>query len=549
MTSLPSAFPIDLQRLRATLRTLLHDAEQPEASMVVATGEISARVSGTDNWDGGTQLWALAVEVDAEIFAAYNAEQRGIFESSIVEQTNLLLRRFGNHQCAQAHIVPALVPAEPAAVPTPVDRARGFLRREYFLEARELVLADEALIGSGGSGEVLRARHRHTGLPLALKFFRPRLMPVESEDSLRKARERLVREAKLLGTVRHSNVLKLLDFSIVAGDPVLVLEYIDGSSVSRLQKTGKTWTEREVVNILLQVLSALAECHRLGVVHRDVAPGNVVVEPGGRAVLVDFGLGFSAELAAVPRMTTQAMGTPGFMAPEMTAEPLSTSPLIDLFGAAALGAYMLKGRVPNVAAPDLTTDTPGLAAALRRGLEVDPARRFQSAEDFAGALRELGSPVGNHVVAAGLIEPFEEWVWYSFLGIEKVDGGGDAWDRDYASHFASVAIQLARSDAGALPGLVTLLCKARQYRAGEDSCEISTVLGVLADFDATVNGATEARPPAELGRAVEMAIEKAWIARKEVGERRSRRTLVVVTGTGERWLSRNTYFSPPPADW
>ena len=150
----------------------------------------------------------------------------------------------------------------------------------------------EALVGQGGMGAVYRAIHLHTTRAVAIKVIRPHL------TSRPEFVERFRREAQAAGRLRHPNVVDVTDFGFAATPDgqvaYLVMEYLDGCTLSDVLKEEKRLPVGSTVDIVEQVSSALDEAHRLGMVHRDLKPDNVWLEPnrrGGYTVKVlDFGL-------------------------------------------------------------------------------------------------------------------------------------------------------------------------------------------------------------------------------------------------------------------
>src|SRR5687768_18025942 len=178
--------------------------------------------------------------------------------------------------------IPRTIPPPPMAVENPVC-AGDLLDAKYRIES---------LVGQGGMGAVYRATHLHTTRTVAIKVIRPHL------TSRPEFVERFRREAEAAGRLRHPNVVDVTDFGFAAtaGGSVayLVMEYLDGCTLSDILAEEKRLPVSWGVDILEQVASALDEAHRQGIVHRDLKPENIWLEPnrrGGYTVKdLDFGL-------------------------------------------------------------------------------------------------------------------------------------------------------------------------------------------------------------------------------------------------------------------
>ncbi len=210
----------------------------------------------------------------------------------------------------------------------------------------------EQKLGSGGMGQVFAAEDLGTGAPVALKLLlhREGAGPLDGQVG----KERLLREATALSRVQHPNVLRLHRWMRhpVHG-PVLVLERLRGVSLVRWLKAGpRPW--HEVLDVLVQVGRGLSASHRASVIHRDLKPGNVHVDLGGRGVLLDFGLAISKTSPRAPtddllgrRLTDVGviLGTNGYIAPEQLLHETAT-PRSDQFSFAVMLYEALYGERP-----------------------------------------------------------------------------------------------------------------------------------------------------------------------------------------------------------
>ncbi|MDX2054428.1 MAG: serine/threonine-protein kinase [Polyangiaceae bacterium] len=202
-------------------------------------------------------------------------------------------------------------------------------------------------IARGGGGAVFQAVHQFTKRPVAIKLLTSQYL-VSAEH-----RERLLREAQALTIARHRNVVEVLDAGISeAGGPYLVMELLDGRSLDGLLASRKRLKTEEAIWVAQQMAAAVGRMHRLGLVHRDVKPGNafVVHTEEGEEILkmLDYGTTSLSEAEEGQRITHQSalIGTPEYMAPEQLLGSTDPDPRIDVY---ALGISLyecLSGAVP-----------------------------------------------------------------------------------------------------------------------------------------------------------------------------------------------------------
>jgi len=263
----------------------------------------------------------------------------------------------------------------------------------------------EHLAGSGGIGEVFRARDRLTARAVALKVLRGDCAALES---------RLEREARALAGLRHPGIVRYVTHGVTSSyEPYLVMEWLEGEDLqARILR--RRLTVDESVAVVARVAEALAEAHAHGIVHRDLKPTNVFLVNGSleQVKVLDFGI---ARLEDVTR-TSQwgvVLGTPGYMAPEQARSGQTIDPRADVFALGcllfeclagvpaftgehlmALLAKILFEKAPRLLdiRPDLP---PSLDALCARMLEKDPAKRLPDGAAVAAALAALGSSLGD----------------------------------------------------------------------------------------------------------------------------------------------------------
>jgi tetratricopeptide (TPR) repeat protein/predicted Ser/Thr protein kinase len=268
-------------------------------------------------------------------------------------------------------------------------------------------------LGTGGMGEVYRARDTRLGRIVALKF-------ISSEvHTSRFARERLGREAQLASSLNHPNIVTVHDVGEEEGHPYIVMELIEGESLQQRLDTGR-FTTREVLDIASQVADGLAAAHGAGVVHRDLKPQNIMLTSDGRAKIVDFGLSKLTrrsldpdELTVIANELTAehvVLGTAGYMSPEQVSGQ-RVDGRADQFALGAVLYEMLSGRrafkkgtsaqtmaaIVDEEPPSLFDASPKvpepLVALVERCLAKNPLRRYASTHDLARDLHDLRDAV------------------------------------------------------------------------------------------------------------------------------------------------------------
>jgi eukaryotic-like serine/threonine-protein kinase len=257
----------------------------------------------------------------------------------------------------------------------------------------------EASLGRGGMAEVFRAVDTQLGRTVAVKVIQPAFAAQEE------FRERFLREARLVAALHHPNVLALFDFGDEDGLPYLVMPYVEGGTLSD-RMAGRPLPQAAVARWVRHLGAALDAAHEAGVLHRDVKPGNVLLDRGERALLADFGIASAADSSTRLTATGMVVGTPGYMAPELV-QGLAASPASDRYALAVLAYEMLSGSPPFTGesslailhqhatqpVPPISARDPGLPAALdgffAAALAKDPAARPASGRQLAEGLAAL----------------------------------------------------------------------------------------------------------------------------------------------------------------
>jgi hypothetical protein len=263
------------------------------------------------------------------------------------------------------------------------------------------------ILGKGGMGEVFRADDLSLGQSVALKFLPQRM--ANDPDRLHRLRD----EVKTARRVAHPNVCRVYDLGQADGQVFLTMEFVDGQDLASLLKQIHRLPEERGVEIARQLCLGLGAIHDRGLLHRDLKPGNVMLDGRGQARIADFGLAVSAD--DIPSASV-ADGTPAYQSPEQLAGREVTA-RSDLYALGLILYEMFTGRRPFTAteraelARSHSDDAPsrpsshvsGLSPAIEqtilRCLEKNPSDRPRSAYDVLAALPE-GDPL-RAALAAG----------------------------------------------------------------------------------------------------------------------------------------------------
>ena len=275
------------------------------------------------------------------------------------------------------------------------------------------------VIGSGGMGTVWLGHHEGLGTRVAIKFIRPQF--AERAD----ARRRFEIEARAAASVDSKHAVKVYDYGVTdAGLPYIVMEYLEGESLSEALIRRGPFPADESAKVIRQAARALAKAHAANIVHRDLKPDNIFlatnVEPDETdglpyvVKLVDFGIAKMLDVERVgakglkgPTQDGSVIGTPNFMSPEQLTIGGTPSPLTDIWSLGActyaaftaripfegevLGDIVLKVCVEPLPSPrKWNPDAPeGLDAWFHRACHREPAKRFQTVGEMSESLAKV----------------------------------------------------------------------------------------------------------------------------------------------------------------
>jgi eukaryotic-like serine/threonine-protein kinase len=253
-------------------------------------------------------------------------------------------------------------------------------------------------IGSGGFGDVFRARDRALGRDVALKLIKQARRLTSSPASI-------IREGRLLARVHHPNVMAVYGAREVDGQIGIWSEFLQGRTLAQIVATDGVMSAQEALVCAETLTLALSAVHRAGLLHRDIKAQNVMRERGGRLVLMDFGVGreLGTPSTSDPLSSSELAGTPVYLAPELfRGSPASIRSDIYSLGVMLFflvtGTFPVRGeRLKDIAAQhsrnkpqrlhDLRPDLPAaFVEIVERAINADPDKRFESCGEFHDAV-------------------------------------------------------------------------------------------------------------------------------------------------------------------
>ena len=379
----------------------------------------------------------------------------------------------------------------------------------------------ETVLGTGATGVVYRATQLSVKREVALKVLRQELVGTS------KAVQRLKREARNTARLHHAHIISAIDMGEISGRWWYAMELVAGPSLAaRLKKQGPL-SEREALRTFTPLAAALQHLHEQGIVHRDIKPANIVLEKGGRALLIDLGLAFSEDDPSITR-SGGTLGTPHYISPEQARDPSAVDVRSDIW---SLGATMyhavcgeppfagesvaeimsrvLYSRIPDphLRAPHLSR---GFALVLRKCLARAPEHRYQTPlalQDDLELLRERRAPRVTRAELDPLLREGRSR-WHIPLAIGAVVLLGTAtwlivnrpWEeREQAGVVQTLKVWQPLEDFAASPAPITAELGARYYELLE--IRNSTPARFLARAD-------QVRQPLDLQIEMELATYK-----------------------------------------
>ena len=258
-------------------------------------------------------------------------------------------------------------------------------------------------IGAGAMADIYRARDPEIDRVVAVKVLKNSL---NDDDDI----ERFLREARAAGALTHPNIVTIFDVGQVDGTPYITMELLEGVTLEDLMAGGRTMSDRDVIEVAMDIASALQYAHERGVVHRDIKPSNILFMPGTRRQpkIADFGIAHLETTESTATLTGAVIGTPRYMSPEQALGE-NIDGRSDLFSLGVILFEMLTNERAFDAATstsllplllqitqaeprtfkEVETDVPtGLQQIVTKLLAKKPERRFQSGAELHTALEK-----------------------------------------------------------------------------------------------------------------------------------------------------------------
>ncbi len=264
-----------------------------------------------------------------------------------------------------------------------------------------------ALIGTGGMASVYKAQHIKLGSVVAVKILKPALA---ADDNIK---NRFIQEAKIMATLNHPNITRVIDFDESENRLSIVMEYLEGQTLSDYIKEKGAFPENEAIQLFGKILDAFYYAHGKNIIHRDIKPSNIFITKEGDIKIMDFGIAkIVEEGAGVLTQTGTQMGTPVYMSPEQVNDSKNIDRLSDIYSLGVVFWYMLTGKPPYDANTTSTfaiykkIDTEPLAELNNKELNaiVQKATAKDKKQRFAGCSEFKKSLLFNNEAETTLIE-------------------------------------------------------------------------------------------------------------------------------------------------
>lgn len=344
------------------------------------------------------------------------------------------------------------------------------------------------LLGEGGMGAVYRARDAELDRTVALKVIRPEL--ARNEQVLRRFKQELI----LARQVTHRNIIRIFDLGHSEGMRFITMEYIEGEDLSSLLARRGRLPAAEAAAIITQVARGLEAAHAEGVVHRDLKPQNIMLDPSGKVSVMDFGIARSVDAAGMTR-TGALMGTPTYMSPEQ-AQGQKVDARSDLYTLGIIFYELLTGSAPFEANSAMATLVRRIQEKPKGPMEAEPSvpKRINEVVLKLLAVR----PEDRYQSAAEILRDLDAW--------EAARTGRTIVAGAPAGRGESLPVKILAGALVAMLGVVVWLYIHRAGGAGKVPAPVQPLSILVADFH---NGTGDPVFDGTLEPAIGLAMEGA----------------------------------------
>ncbi|MBX9720717.1 MAG: serine/threonine protein kinase, partial [Candidatus Obscuribacterales bacterium] len=261
-------------------------------------------------------------------------------------------------------------------------------------------LVIESVLGEGSNGRVYLAQHQILQKKVAVKVLHAAKGADES------ARLRFQREAQFLSKIEHPNIVRVHAFGLVDDAvPYIVMDYVEGQNLESLVQENGPLSVQQSCDLIEKIADALHTAHQLGITHRDIKPGNIILANGDCPILLDFGVAKFSTASSEQGITktAQIVGTPAYLSPEQSAGKPGTAKS-DMYALSCVLFFLLSGKPLYSGQSDLeimlkhATELPDFAGLkigqplkqfLAKGMAKNPDDRFADMKEFAEELHKL----------------------------------------------------------------------------------------------------------------------------------------------------------------
>jgi serine/threonine protein kinase len=351
-------------------------------------------------------------------------EGRSVREVRFGGRFRRAFERFSSYNSTKRQSVVVRKTPEAMGNPLPGSVGRALAMMQETSRPSQLSLGNYDLlekVAEGGMGTVYKGRHRETGQIVAIKVLAPHTV---GNPVLMKRFEQEYNAARQLD---HPNIVRALEIDNTGSTPYMVMEFVEGESLgSKLEREGRL-PEAEAKRLIIQVAQGLYKAHKQRLVHRDVKPDNILLNPDGQAKLADLGLVKEVETDLNLTRTGRGLGTPNFMAPEQFRNAKNADARCDIYSLGATLYMMVTGETPFKAYGPLESYmkkiendlvpprqlVPELSEridwAIQRAMSADPEGRPATCREFVEDLtgRSTRKVPGSENAASG-----QHGIWY-----------------------------------------------------------------------------------------------------------------------------------------